>query len=939
MRAPVQQPVILLRREDMAFLRLEFGNVSIAEDGQGTRFLVVTDPEEESFLSVGLPPQALLEQALAQVEAVSLPLGARFSGPSTLRFAIGSGLPCRYTAERLLAMIRECPMVDTSLEVVWDLRFVLAGEMSKCAWDHVAEPVRGSKGTIDLWHTDLTTRNQTSGLPDARPAAPMLLPKAITSGLTNAFTGSLSGPQRRSIVTAINSKPMTARSLSLSALGATIDLVGEWPSGSTTIAAYSHRAHRGRDTDVSITERGFLFPVGFAVHLTTTTERRLEAGEALLRQKELLAVQTPLLCLDKAVGLPQRGRAFPLREVRLDGPLEAEVSTAQAMAAGASWINLPSGERLLFRITAKDYAGNTVSFSLPMAFVNLNHAFGDLTAAITAYDNERQALPIPTGARVALAKEAPGETVADVVALYIGACKPEALPPDTFRAAGRLAAFPRLAQVDARIPALEAFSAAGNVPGAAVASAVRQPAQLILEKAYLESGINATNVYAKLVKQVAFEPPVTNAGGLARLGVPVSGLSRRAGLVGGDIETFKQGNFDPAQFFKKDQLLNLLPPKLLGFVSLAEIVDKASLSTDGEAVPKVVTEVRFPSGDHTRPPESVHSTVTWRPKLKADLYGILRVTAATSLELRSTNVVDLGGRAPTSNVRGDLRSFSLEFANVLVIDFGRLSFTSESGSPPALGVKVADVRFSKDLRFLDKLRKYLPSPANGPRIAVTRSGIEAGYTLGIPDVALGVFLLQNLALSATVILPLGEGSVTVKFQVSSREHPFLVTVSAFGGGGFVALTFEGSQVKELEAQLSFGAACALNLGIASASVMVTANINIRYREGSSRLEGFLRAVGELDVLGLVNISVELMLSIRYQSETVQKAVAGTVERRYAVGCAVVVVRVRVLFFSESITLSVERRFGDGSDPTFDIAFPTPRAWHDRCNAYAKMVSP
>jgi hypothetical protein len=126
------------------------------------------------------------------------------------------------------------------------------------------------------------------------------------------------------------------------------------------------------------------------------------------------------------------------------------------------------------------------------------------------------------------------------------------------------------------------------------------------------------------------------------------------------------------------------------------------------------------------------------------------------------------------------------------------------------------------------------------------------------------------------------------------------------------------------------------LGIASASVVVTANIYIKYTGTTSKLEGYLRAFGELDVLGLVNVSVEMLLGISYETETVNKN-GQPVERRYAVGRAVVVIRVRVLFFSESITLAVERRFGDGSDPTFDIAFPTAGPWDDRCDAYAKMV--
>jgi hypothetical protein len=84
-----------------------------------------------------------------------------------------------------------------------------------------------------------------------------------------------------------------------------------------------------------------------------------------------------------------------------------------------------------------------------------------------------------------------------------------------------------------------------------------------------------------------------------------------------------------------------------------------------------------------------------------------------------------------------------------------------------------------------------------------------------------------------------------------------VTVSLFGGGGFIALEVEANRIVGLEAQLEFGAATALNLGVASASVAVTVGVYIPLIDDRAELRGLFRAVGELDVLGVVNVSVEL----------------------------------------------------------------------------------
>ena len=100
--------------------------------------------------------------------------------------------------------------------------------------------------------------------------------------------------------------------------------------------------------------------------------------------------------------------------------------------------------------------------------------------------------------------------------------------------------------------------------------------------------------------------------------------------------------------------------------------------------------------------------------------------------------------------------------------------------------------------------------------------------------------MQNLAIGASVTLHLDGRKVQASFSFASREHPFLVTVSLFGGGGFLALEVEGNELQQLEAQLDFGAAASLDLVVASASVSVTAGIHVILTDKVD-IDGFFRA--------------------------------------------------------------------------------------------------
>ena len=52
----------------------------------------------------------------------------------------------------------------------------------------------------------------------------------------------------------------------------------------------------------------------------------------------------------------------------------------------------------------------------------------------------------------------------------------------------------------------------------------------------------------------------------------------------------------------------------------------------------------------------------------------------------------------------------------------------------------------------------------------------------------------------------------MRFNFSERQHPFSLTVSLLGGGGFFAIGIGSAGVQEIEAALEFGAAVSIDLG-------------------------------------------------------------------------------------------------------------------------------
>lgn len=341
----------------------------------------------------------------------------------------------------------------------------------------------------------------------------------------------------------------------------------------------------------------------------------------------------------------------------------------------------------------------------------------------------------------------------------------------------------------------------------------------------------------------------------------------------------------------------------------------------------------------------------WKPRLKqawpktdAALLQVAEDSFTLSLEARVA-----GPDGVAVDVAAELRNFSLNLppdpARVVSLTFDRLAFRSVTGRKPEVDCVFGGMQWFGPLSFIETLQSIIPFDgfSDPPSLDVSPQGVTAGYQLALPNAAVGVFSLENIALAADVRVPFLGEALTVGFSFCSRERPFRMTVMAIGGGGFVGLRLSPNGLVLLEMALEAGAALSINLGVASGSVSVMVGVYLRLAatdqgDQTVSLTGYLRIRGEVDVLGIISASITLELALEYVPTTGKLT-----------GRASVVVQIHLLFLKKSVAITYERQFaGSNDDPTLaqvlgiddpgELAPDAPDggvpAWTQYCAAFA-----
>lgn len=278
-----------------------------------------------------------------------------------------------------------------------------------------------------------------------------------------------------------------------------------------------------------------------------------------------------------------------------------------------------------------------------------------------------------------------------------------------------------------------------------------------------------------------------------------------------------------------------------------------------------------------------------------------------------------GQSAPKMSVICSLKSFDLVLiapASFIELNFEKIEFRVDTAAKMDVDVLLTDIKFVGPLSFVETLRDLIPLDgfSDPPHLDITPQGIDAGFNVALPAIAIGVFNLSNLSLGAGFTVPFIGQPLSVRFNFCTREQPFNLSVCMFGGGGFFGITLDPKGVQIMEAAFEFGASISVNLGVASGGVHVMAGIYFRMEKTACSLAGYFRMGGYVSVLGIVSVSIELYLEMRYEFESGKCA-----------GRATLTIEIEIFMFSTSVEISCERKFaGANGDPGFrDLMGPRP----------------
>ena len=351
---------------------------------------------------------------------------------------------------------------------------------------------------------------------------------------------------------------------------------------------------------------------------------------------------------------------------------------------------------------------------------------------------------------------------------------------------------------------------------------------------------------------------------------------------------------------------------MLGVVPLNDIVDFGRLG------PPELTEKVTPAG--------AELTYTFSAPIRGDGNpSVLQPSGPdAAIKLNARVVRGFADGATTATVSGQITQVAISVAGIVTLRFDSIDFKADPGAAPSVTPHGMKLGFDGDLSFLQTLSQALDDLGlGGIAVKVATDKITAGFTTTVPALSMGMFSLTNLSVSALLTVPFDGRPVEFSFGAGERFKPFSVMVSLFTGGGFFTLTMTSERVERVEAALEFGGSMQLNLVVASGGLSVMAGIYLRLDDSGVTLGGYLRASGQVTVLGIITISADFFMQLSYQESTGK-----------AIGQASLTLGIKVLFFSKSVTLSIERKFSPTSgDPTFTDCFEL-EDWGEYCGAFA-----
>lgn len=859
---------------------------------------------------------------------------------------------------------------ETCIEFPYRL-FISPNEHS--AWNHEttlkSRPVGGiSPGTYyELWHTRLTCRNCSGGKDLSDILKPIRSVRALWATDINgdykvkptrdsSFITSLYNDDRHCIVHESSNwalpggfvpKPVLVNNLMLSSLGAWFDAEMEVKRtelesagiiGSLNLLKWKHIATMARDHYVEVVYAGNIFPFGHEASLVRITERKPQGGYAVNRQRYFIVITEEEKKYDPYDPKTGAFRSFNFSTIKFITTATPTIDPPKGFCndLGAQpdqqFIPVVGGKEFRFKLVGYDLDGNETDFHMPVVFlttdITIKPGSNDINSnqvskVISCYNKMVTGRDISfRGQKMSLARSSqPGDTTVEVQRIDFTALLTSNEKPGFT---------PSCKQVDIYIEALE------NITGERKAVSVTLVDDESNKPANQRKNKGA--VFAKLVAEsaVAFGGSKSKLKGGMMPDFSVSGLSKTFGAVGGKLDDIMNSRFDPKSFFDEGA-------KLFGTIGLGDIInvaDKVSTSMNGPSLKTALPALKNYKTDKAYVTEYSWNAAT----LKTYDFGVGKFKPKNAaagnvvIEAKVQRFKD-SSKGMLFELDSHIGAFDIILMDIAAVQFKRVGFKVNSSAKLDFSIDLdkEPIKFLGALSFINDLQRFIPADgfSDPPFLDVTPSGVTTGYTLGLPDVQLGMFTLRNITLGAAIRLPFDGSPLSLRFNFCEKQQPFTLTVSALGGGGFFAIEFDMKGLKAIEAALEFGAAVSLNLGVASGAVSIMGGIyfKMEIEENGKKIQltGYVRVNGALSVLSLITVSVEFLLSL---SAEMKPAANGETKVSRVWGEATLKVKIEILFFSKTVKLKVQREFaGAGADPTFGMLI-SENEWLQYCDTFA-----
>lgn len=898
----------IVRPEDLLTAQAELVNLQVDDQR-----LVRVDSSESAGVVITLPPQHFRESYTGGSQAVDL-VAAK---PSMFEFLLPDGVnEVPIGPDGLLGVCDGLGVAPTYPLWVPGRAYL---QPKDGQWSLGVRPVT-LDGRTELWRAKLT-----GPVRNGRVAARFEI-MAVSNNERPAWAML---PTPGSLVTTYRNGVMQASRFDLSPIGASVRMagpIGYGPDGTVSperqafLDSYEHDIDFGRDSRVQVTTHGYLSS-GHRATLVELNRRIFVTGTdfgsgqqvsfARLEPLRIIYVDDPVLSVDELVAA-YGGPALdmPFRTLSI---LTQQTPPLDHTAVGGEnpfWVSTTSGA-FHFAMQGVDWEGKVTDFALPLIFIPGARANPDDTVEVPFDFNTFMSVHALSGeGNVATVGSAP-------IALADSRDQPQAsarLTVESFALSVRQAIPAPGVPAGSIPPVLPVLGRMGVVLEAANQfTGLRTVVPADWHPDYPTLGLdpvsNPLGAFLTLPTPVSIPFDARRVGGLAKPDMSLGAVTALKGAVPAGFEL--GGRPDAATLINQ-----FAGAKILGLVKLTEVLDLGSVlpPTLHQRVTATEAELVY----QWEAPLRENGTILKPAK------GAPEGLAKLSLTARMTRRFADG--ATTSHVKGILTLVDLEVAEVVRLHFDELAFTADPGVPPQITTKGISLEFFKELSFLQDLRTALESAglSKGASVDVTSARITAGFAAALPSLPLGMFTVSNLSIATRLTIPFEDQKpVAFSFAVAERFKPFTVAVSMFSGGGFFALELDSDGIRRVEASLEFGGSMSLDIVVASGGVYVMAGIYFLYADGIVNISGYLRAGGYLSVLGIVTISADFYMQLSYQPET------GKISGR-----ASLTIGIKVLFFSKSVTLSVERTFaGSAGDPTFTDCFEL-EDWGEYCDAFA-----